>query len=210
VDGGLLETWDVRGLDGLYTLQLSVVDWNGFYRQSTIQVTVDNAAPSIEITYPITQQLYVMEEDEWVSIQAQAADNFSMDRVEFYFDKEMLTYDTVSPYNQRWTIVMTTTVEQDAALRKLLAESVPVEQFPAPYSSAEDPVLEVTNSITVPHTIYVEAVDAAGNRTKSEELMIYVVHKQEEEEDTAQANWDLYDERSWALARRENELAVPT
>ena len=209
VDGGLLETWDVRDLDGLYTLQLSVVDWNGFYHQSTIQVTVDNVAPSIEITYPITQQLYVMEEDEWVSIQAQAKDNFSMDRVEFYFDKEMLTYDTVSPYNQRWTIVMTTTVEQDAKLRELLTDNIPIDQFPAPYSSAEDPVLAVTNSITVPHTIYVEAVDAAGNRTRSEEVMIYVVHKQEEEE-TAQANWEVHDEHSWALARRENGLAVLT
>jgi penicillin-binding protein 1C len=208
VDNGLLETWDVRDLDGLYTLQLSVVDWSGFYRQSTIQVTVDNVAPAVEITYPITEQLYLMEQDEWVSIQAQATDNFSMDRVEFYFDKEMLTYDTVSPYNQRWTIVMTTTVEQDAALRKLLEEGVPVEQFPAPYSTAEDPILEVTNAITVPHTIYVEAVDAAGNRTKSEEVMIYVVHKQEEEEETAQADWNIHTHPHVALARRDDELAV--
>jgi penicillin-binding protein 1C len=210
VDNGLLETWDVRDLDGLYTLQLSVVDWSGFYRQSTIQVTVDNVAPEVEITYPITEQLYLMEQDEWVSIQAQATDNFSMDRVEFYFDKEMLTYDTVSPYNQRWTIVMTTTVEQDADLRKLLEEGVPVEQFPAPYSTAEDPILELTNAITVPHTIYVEAVDAAGNRTKSEEVMIYVVHKQEEEEETAQADWNIHTAPHVALVRRDDELAVLT
>ncbi len=210
VDNGLLETWDVRELDGLYTLQLSVVDWNGFYRQSTIQVTVDNVAPLVEITYPITGQLYVMEDDEWVSIQAQAKDNFSMDRVEFYFDDELLTYDTVSPYNQRWTIVMTTTLEQDARLRKLLSDNIPVAQFPSPYSSYEDPILAVTNSITVPHTIYVEAVDAAGNRTKSEEVLIYVVHKQEKEQETAKADGDIHDPQRWALVRRENEIAVPT
>jgi 1A family penicillin-binding protein len=210
VDNGLLETWDVRDLDGLYTLQLSVVDWSGFYRQSTIQVTVDNAAPSVEITYPITDQLYVMEKDEWVSIQAQAADNFSMDKVEFYFDDELLTYDTVSPYNQRWTIVMTTTVEQDAALRKLLEDEVPPEQFPAPYASAEDPVLELTNAITVPHTIYVEAIDAAGNRTKSEEVRIYVIHEQEEEEETAQSNWPVHPSPQWALLWREDHFAVAT
>jgi 1A family penicillin-binding protein len=210
VDNGLLETWDVRDLDGLYTLQLSVVDWSGFYRQSTIQVTVDNAAPSVEITYPITEQLYVMEKDEWVSIQAQATDNFSMNRVEFYFDDEPLTYDTVSPYNQRWTIVMTTTVEQDAALRKLLEDNVPPEQLPAQYSSAQDPILQLTNAITVPHTIYVEAVDAAGNRTKSEEVRIYVIHEQEEEEETAQAEWTVHPHPQWALLRRENELAVLT
>jgi penicillin-binding protein 1C len=208
VDNGLLETWDVRDLDGLYTLQLSAVDWNNSYRQSTIQVTVDNEAPTIEITYPITEQLYVMEEDEWVSIQAQAVDNFSMDRVEFFFDDEMLTYDTVSPYNQRWTIVMTTTVEKDAELRKLLEEEVPIEEFPAQYKDSEDPILEVTNSITVPHTIHVEAVDAAGNRTESEEIMIYVIHKQEEEEEdeTAEALPDMELGGPWAFVYRRERI----
>jgi hypothetical protein len=103
---------------------------------------------------------------------------------------------------------MTTTVEQDAALRKLLTENVPIEQFPAQYSTAEDPILEVTNSITVPHTIHVEAVDAAGNRTKSEPLLIYVIHEQEEEE-AAEATRGMYYETRWAFVRREEDLAVP-
>jgi 1A family penicillin-binding protein len=198
VDNGLLERWDVRGLDGLYTLQLSVVDRNNFYRQSTIQVTVDNISPTVEITYPITEQLYIMEEAEWVSIQAQALDNFSMDKVEFYLDDELLTYDTVSPFNQRWTIVMTTTLAQDAALREQL-ELIPED---------EEPPIELTNSITVPHTIHVVAVDAAGNRMESEEVLIYVVHKQEEEEQPEAANWDISIERQWAFARREDEIVV--
>jgi 1A family penicillin-binding protein len=197
VDNGLLETWDVRGLDGLYTLQLSVVDSNNFYRQSTIQVTVDNISPTVEVTYPITEQLYVMEDDEWVSIQAQALDNFSMDRVEFYFDDELLTYDTVSPFNQRWTIVMTTTLAQDTALREQL------EQL------TEEPPLELTNSITVPHTIHVVAIDAAGNRMKSEEVQIYVVHKQEEEEQPETAWWDMSTPGRWAFVRREDEVPAP-
>jgi hypothetical protein len=196
VDNGPLETWDVRDLDGLYTLQLSVVDWNNFYRQSTIQVTVDNISPTVEITYPITEQLYIMEDDEWVSIQAQAMDNFSMDKVEFYLDDEQLTYDTVSPFNQRWTIVMTTTLAEDAALREQL------EQL------TEEPPIELTNSITVPHTIHVVAVDAAGNRMESEEVMIYVAHKQEEEEEPEAANWDMSIERQWAFVRREDEIVV--
>ncbi|TKJ31045.1 MAG: penicillin-binding protein [Chloroflexi bacterium B3_Chlor] len=193
VDNGLLETWDVRQLDGLYTLQLSVVDWSNYYRQATIQVTVDTISPTVEITYPITEQLYIMEDDEWVSIQAQAMDNFSMDRVEFHLDDELLTYDTVSPFNQRWTIVMTTTLEEDAALRKELTEDSPIE---------------VTNSITVPHTIHVVAVDAAGNRMKSEEVMIYVVHKQEEEEQPEASNSDMSLEGRWAFVRREDEILV--
>lgn len=191
VDNGLLETWDVQHLDGLYTLQLSVVDWNSYYRQATIQVTVDNISPTVEITYPITDQLYVMEDDEWVSIQAQTTDNFSMDRVEFYLDDELLTYDTVSPFNQRWTIVMTTTVEEDAALRKTITDTSPIT---------------ITNSITVPHKIHVVAVDAAGNRMESEEVLIYIVHKQEEE--TEETSWDVWTEERWAFVRREDELGA--
>ena len=194
VDNGLLEIWDVRQLDGLHTLQLSAVDWNNNYRQASIQVTVDNISPTLEITYPITEQLYVMEDDEWVSIQAQAMDNFSMNKVEFYLDGEMLTYDTVSPYNQRWTIVMTTTVEEDAALRQMITETSPIT---------------LTNPITVPHTIHAVAVDAAGNRMKSEEVLIYVVHKQEEEEEAARWDWDLGIEGRWAfIPRREDEIPI--
>ncbi len=190
VDNGLLEAWDVRQLDGLHTLQLSVIDWNNNYRQATIQVTVDNISPTVEVTYPITEQIYVMEDDEWVSIQAQALDNFSMQKVEFYLDDELLTYDTVSPYNQRWTIVMTTTVQEDAALREMLTEDSPIT---------------LTNSITVPHKIHVIAVDAAGNIMESEEVMIYVVHKQEEEEEAAIGDWDMWMEGRWALIPRREE-----
>jgi len=73
--------------------------------------------------------------------------------------------------------------------------------------SPEDLILMVTTSITVPHTIYVEAVDAAGNRTKSEEIVIFVIHEQEEEE-TAEARWGALTESSWDFVRREEELAV--
>ena len=65
----------------------------------------------------------------------------------------------------------------------------------------------MTTSITVPHTIYVEAVDAAGNRTKSEEVMIFVIHEQEEEE-TAEVSRGTMPGSSWALVRREEALAV--
>jgi hypothetical protein len=114
-----------------------------------------------------------------------------MDRVEFYLDDELLTYDTVSPFNQRWTIVMTTTVEEDAALRKTITDTSPIT---------------ITNSITVPHKIHVVAVDAAGNRMESEEVLIYIIHKQEEE--TEETSWDVWTEERWAFVRREDELGA--
>ena len=104
-----LEYWDVSGLDGLYTLQLSVVDGGGNYRKATIQVTVDNTPPAVKLIYPYNGHTYVMEYDEYVNIQADAVDNFSMDRVEFYLDDNLLSYSTVPPYNTKWTIAMSDT-----------------------------------------------------------------------------------------------------
>jgi len=132
VDHGLLEVWDISGLNGLYTLQLTVVRNDDSYEQASIQVTVDNTPPEVEITYPPDDALYVMEDDEWVSIQAEAQDNFSIERVEFYLDDNLLSYDTVSPYNQKWTITATEThtihvVAVDAAGNRTESEKVKIK-----------------------------------------------------------------------------------
>jgi hypothetical protein len=81
----------------------------------------------------------------------------------------------------------------------------PGDDPPDENRAKEDLIIKVTTSITVPHTIYVEAVDAAGNRTKSEEVRIYVIHEQEEEEDTAEALWYRDPDSRWAISRREEE-----
>ena len=59
VDNGPLEFWDIMGLeDGLYSLQLTVVDRSQGFRQSTIQVTLDTISPTLELNYP----------DEWFDL----------------------------------------------------------------------------------------------------------------------------------------------
>ncbi len=139
VDHGLLEMWDASGLNGLYTLQLTVVRNDDSYEQASIQVTVDNTPPEVEITYPPDGALYVMEDDEWVSIQAEARDNFSIERVEFYLDDHLLSYDTVSPYNQKWTITMGSALTEthtihvvavDAAGNRTESEKVKINVIP--------------------------------------------------------------------------------
>ena len=110
VDNGPLEFWDVTILNGLYTLRLTVVEHNQQIQEYATQVTVDNAPPEVVISYPEDGQVYVMEDDEWISIQADAVDNFSMDRVDFYLDNQLLGTTTVPPYNKRWTIAMSDTV----------------------------------------------------------------------------------------------------
>jgi membrane peptidoglycan carboxypeptidase len=106
VDNNVLEYWDLTGLDGLYSLQLSVVDHNQGVRQVTVQVTADNTPPEVELTYPIQGDVYVYGEDEWITVNADVSDNYSIGRVEFYRndEEEPFSVRTIDPYNVNWFI----------------------------------------------------------------------------------------------------------
>ena len=115
VDNGPLEFWDVTGLeDGLYSLQLTVVDRSQGFRQTTIQVTLDTVSPTLDLNYPQDGDTYVYGDDEWVTINAEVFDNLSMDRVEFFVldgtplpEGQVLqpfAVRKVAPFNVRWTI----------------------------------------------------------------------------------------------------------
>ncbi len=97
-----LETWNTRGFtDGLYTLLLSAVGWDDSVQRSTVQVYVDNVAPEVEITYPYPGEAYELGGDSWLNIQAEATDNITMDRVEFYINGQMIE-SSRSTFNVRW------------------------------------------------------------------------------------------------------------
>jgi len=106
VDHGVLEYWDLTGLDGLYSLQLTVVDHSSAMRQATIQVTVDNVTPTVELSYPPDGKVYILGKDEWVNINAEVTDNYAIARVEFYRndEEEPFAVRTVPPYNINWFI----------------------------------------------------------------------------------------------------------
>ncbi len=112
VSNGPLEYWDTAPFNGLYTLRLIVTRGDGNVSTATTQVTVDNAPPKVELLHPPDAKLYVMEDDEWVSITADATDDWSMDRVDFFMDGKSLGTSTVAPYSLRWTISMTSTVTE--------------------------------------------------------------------------------------------------
>jgi len=105
VDHGQLETWDASKLDGLHSLQLTVTR-NGQPEQVTVQVTADNIAPTVAIVYPVDERIYGYPANEWVSIQTEAWDNYSLERVEFYVDSgdKPVAVRTIAPYNAKWTI----------------------------------------------------------------------------------------------------------
>ncbi|MGC9358215.1 MAG: Ig-like domain-containing protein, partial [Anaerolineae bacterium] len=107
VDQNVLEFFDTTGLeDDLYTLQLQVVEHNQNVRQATIQLTVDNTPPDIDLTYPQEGQEYEYGFDEWVNIHAEVLDEYAIERVEFYKNDEEEPFEvrTVAPYNINWTL----------------------------------------------------------------------------------------------------------
>ncbi|MBN1487574.1 MAG: hypothetical protein JW981_08025, partial [Anaerolineae bacterium] len=108
IDQNLLENFDTTGLaDGLYTVQLQVVghDQNNV-RQSSIQLTVDNEPPRVDLTYPPDGEEYEYGFDEWVNINAEVNDNYSLARVEFYQNEEAEPFEvrTAAPFNINWIL----------------------------------------------------------------------------------------------------------
>ena len=105
VDRGVLEFWDVSGLDGLYSLRVSVVDHAMGLREATIQVTVDNISPTLDLNHPLEGAVYEAGYDEWVNVNAEV-DDYSIARVEFYVDDqpEPFAVRTIAPFNVNWTL----------------------------------------------------------------------------------------------------------
>jgi membrane peptidoglycan carboxypeptidase len=143
VDNGPLEFWDIAGLeDGLYSLQLTVVDRSQAFRQNTIQVTIDTVSPTLDLNYPEDGDVYVYQDDEWVTVNAEVEDNLSMDRVEFFVkggppppegeESKPFAVRRVAPFNVRWTIVAPGNftfyvVAYDAAGNKIKSDEVKVK-----------------------------------------------------------------------------------
>ncbi len=208
VSGGLLETWDTTGFDGLYTLRLSVMENSGNIITYDAPVAVDNTPPTVTIVHPTkADKIYEMETDELISITAEAEDNWEMDRVEFYLDKQKLGEATVSPYSVRWTIKMadktprlgdpimatrtitnpdgTTTTEEyiqtefklETVTRKDGTKVQRVTQYNEDGSGAYVDGKELIEF----HTIYVKAFDKAGNEAESDKVRIFVKHKKKTE-----------------------------
>jgi membrane carboxypeptidase/penicillin-binding protein PbpC len=105
VDRNVLEFWDTNALDGLYSLRLSVVDHAMALRETTIQVTVDNISPTLDLTYPEDGAVYELGYHEWVNVNAEVQD-YSIARVEFFADDtpEPFAVRNIAPFNVNWTV----------------------------------------------------------------------------------------------------------
>ncbi len=100
----VLGEWDVSGLNGLYSLRLTLVRTDNSIDTFTIHVTIDNRPPLITLLYPQEDQVFRSPGDEFIALQAEAQDNVELDRVEFYLKDKLIATTTVYPWTARWEI----------------------------------------------------------------------------------------------------------
>jgi hypothetical protein len=211
ISNGLLETWDTTGFEGMYTLRLSVLQNSGGVATNEVQVVVDNTPPTVKIVHPQNNQPYIKEDDELVSITADAQDEWEMDRVEFYLDGAKLGESTVAPYSLRWTITMSDVVPTLAApvtgtrvitntdgtvtIEEYIARQTKTEEYTRRDGSKGRRIVLTTDSgfgaiadsgtLTETHRIHLKAFDRAGNEAQSEPVTIRVSHKPKEPKKTS-------------------------
>jgi hypothetical protein len=104
VKNGELAQWDTTGLNGLYVLQLLVVHQDQSVDIATIQVTVDNEAPEVEILYPANGQEFKWQATSKISLQASVNDNLALGNVSFYIDQHRLATLIQPPYVVSWEV----------------------------------------------------------------------------------------------------------
>lgn len=102
VKQGALGEWDTSGLDGLYTLQLQVVGEENQVQTAFIQVTVDNAPPTISIMYPTDGEIISMSDFPSITFQFQIYDDIAIKQVEIYLDGKNIYNIVQAPYAVPW------------------------------------------------------------------------------------------------------------
>ncbi len=231
VDQNVLEYWDVRGLkDGLYTLQLTVVDHSQSFRRATIYVTVDNTPPTAAVSYPWPGRVYEVEAaDEWANLAADVSDNVQIDRVEFYLDDELVDFTVVEPYAVKWVLTMQDlTLDPDMqpitetriytnpdgswVIEEVLVTWVEVSEDGKVITQTWESGFQVISSTvgyTESHLVHVVAFDAAGNETESEPVRFYIVHEPKEP-DKANESGALWRQEEELLAARGDGMVADT
>lgn len=101
VQDGALGTWDTRGLNGLFTLQLIVVDQEGRVRTSALPLIVDNQAPEVRLVLPMDGDQIDLSAAQQVILEVEAHDSVLLDRVEFFLDGRRVGQAGSVPYSLR-------------------------------------------------------------------------------------------------------------
>ncbi|MGJ3238690.1 MAG: penicillin-binding protein [Anaerolineae bacterium] len=104
VEGQSLGTWDTTGLDGPYTVQISVLNRNGSVDSAGVRVTVDNIEPDITLQAGNDQQIFRWPAETVIPLEAEVEDNLAIDRVEFYQNGGLIGEVRQAPYE--WIVTI--------------------------------------------------------------------------------------------------------
>ena len=103
--GASLGTWDTTGLDGLYSLRLTVVINDNSLETDVRQVTVDNQPPIVTLSAgDVAQTVFRWPTDRTITLNAEVVDNLAIDLVEFYYNGQFIGTDEEWPYGFEWEI----------------------------------------------------------------------------------------------------------
>ncbi|MFN8448315.1 MAG: transglycosylase domain-containing protein [Anaerolineae bacterium] len=97
-------TWDTTGLDGLYSLRLVVVRNDNSRESDAVRVTIDNSPPTVTLSSVEPDKIYRWPTDTTISLQADAEDNLTISRVEFFHNNDPLGSDVSWPFTLPWRI----------------------------------------------------------------------------------------------------------
>ena len=104
ISDGELANWDTTGLQGLYALQLLVVDQDNNVKTYTTQVTIDNRPPEVSIRYPENGQDFTYPKDSMITLEADASDDLELVTVIFYLDETLIASLNSPPYVVPWEV----------------------------------------------------------------------------------------------------------
>jgi membrane peptidoglycan carboxypeptidase len=204
VGEGPLEVWDTTPYNGLYSLRVLVTRGDGSVKEGMIQVTADNQPPTARIEAPAEGERFVTEDNEWISITANANDDWAMDRVDFYLNGQRIGSSTVAPYSRRWDLKLlgqgaAQTVERQViqADGSVITQTVPAAVYSLPETGADGSqtgrrytvyengfgyLVGANGAYTETHLIQVKAYDRAGNETASQPVRVFVAKKIKDED----------------------------
>ncbi len=97
--GALLGRWDANGLEGLYSLRLTVVATDQTVQESVIQVTVDSTPPQVSLTTPQNgAEIRVSGLNPVLELGVAYSDNVDVTQVVYYFDGEPVATASEAPF----------------------------------------------------------------------------------------------------------------
>ena len=97
-----LAIWDTSELNGLYAVQLQAVRTDQLVDTAVIQVTVDNSAPDVSITFPQDGDELEYTSNRQMAFQVAASDNLSLAVVEFFVDGVLVDSLDEAPFALTW------------------------------------------------------------------------------------------------------------